>query len=90
MQIKEIYKQALLLCKNCRSPLSYLSFIQEEHPEGSVSLAKMTNVKAEEIISDSPTYLALSCPICSHTIGIKFVSLPFTNYQKNSYYISKF
>ena len=38
-------------------------------------MTAMTNVKAEELILDNTDYLALSCPICNYTLGIKYVSL---------------
>lgn len=76
MQIKEVYKQPLILCKACSSPISYLSFILKEHSkENAVAMTAMTNVKAEELILDSTEYLALSCPICSYTLGVKYVRI---------------
>ena len=76
MQIKDVYKQPLLLCTACRSPISYHSFIQEESEKSnSVKMSTMTNVKAEELIYNSIDFLPLSCPICSYTLGIKYVSL---------------
>jgi DNA-directed RNA polymerase subunit RPC12/RpoP len=79
MQIKDIYKQPLLLCRACRSLLSYQSFILENDPnDNCVVITTMVNVKADEILVDSTEYLGLSCPICSYTIGVKYVSfLPF-------------
>jgi hypothetical protein len=77
MQIKDVYKQPMILCSACRSPLSYSSFISEDNSEfHCVKMSTMTNVKIEELLYNCLDYLPLSCPICSFTLGIKYVSFP--------------
>jgi hypothetical protein len=72
MQIKDVYKQPLILCRNCNGRLGYQSFIIEEDKE-IAKLSTMTGINVEELIPGCPNYLPVSCTICDSSLGLKYV-----------------
>jgi len=72
MEIKEIYKQPLILCSTCKGQLGYQSFIIESTKQA-IMLSAMNTISVEELILDSNIYLVVSCAICDTILGIKFV-----------------
>lgn len=72
MQIKDVYKQPMLLCSLCESLIAYKSFILETY-KNCIKLGTLSSVVAEELIIDSSTYMVVSCPTCDQSLGLKYV-----------------
>ena len=77
MEIKDIYKQPLLLCSLCEGMIAYKSFVIET-AKNCIILSNLSSVRVEELIIDSNEYLVISCPICDQVIGLKFVIFYFS------------
>ena len=73
MEIKEIYKQDLLLCSLCEGLIAYKSFVIEA-TKNCIILSNLSSVVVEELILDSSMFLVICCPICEQSLGLKFVS----------------
>lgn len=73
LKIKEIYKQPMILCRSCKGHLAYKSFIKCITQKVSI-LRKMSCFFVHELSTEDPTFLALTCPICDYSLGIKYVS----------------
>jgi len=72
MYIKDIYKQNMVLCQTCDGLLGYNSFLEKYKKDGGV-FSTISNIHITELLEDNYKALVLSCPICEHRLGIKFV-----------------
>ena len=82
MQIKEVYKQPLILCRCCKGNIGYQSFIIESNNQAAM-LSTMSTINVEELIMDSDQYLVVSCTICEAILGLKYVELFLIFLEKN-------
>lgn len=78
IEIREFYKQPLILCKNCSSLLAYKSNLKDDHPKA-VILSDLHNYRVSKINHPHLEEVQLEtdmihCPGCLHTLGIKTVS----------------